>query len=415
MSCGSGTLLVVSLSLSGTAEDGAALLTGGAAADLMAAVLGMAGGSALAWRVEHVDRQPDGPTTVGYAVRVGWADGSVSEEALGATTGPALPDGVVRLTDGETEVGMWRFPFDPDLPGLAAACDPGRMGRLARRLGLGGDVTVRVRTYRPRRRAVVEVAAAGGGFFVKVLRPEKVRAVHELHRAAAEAGCPVPGALGWTEDGLLVLAALPGRTLRQRLLAGERADLDSDDVVGVLDALPRELAGGQRRATWGQKAAHYAEVLAATVPELAARARAVADAVGHLAPEGPDVPVHGDFYEAQLMVDGWRVTGLLDIDTAGRGERLDDAACLLAHLDVLARIHPVLAGEATRLRVRLHRRFARDLDLAALARRTAAVVLSLATGPYRVQEPAWRQATADRVELAERWLMDVHSGEKEER
>ncbi|HEX2130025.1 MAG TPA: phosphotransferase [Actinophytocola sp.] len=377
------------------------LLTGPDAGDLVAAVLAPAGGRPLEWSLGQVDHQPGGRTTVSYDVRVAWADGSATDESIGAASGQ-LPDGVTRLTDGETEIGLWRFPFDPDLPALPAACDPARMGRLAADLGLAGAVTLRVRTYRPRRRAVVEVATPTGTVFVKVLRPEKVRALHELHRVAAGAGCPTP--LGWTEDGLLVLAGLPGRTLRDLLLSGERVDLDPDDVVGVLDALPPSLAAGERRATWGQKAGHYAEVLAATVPSLAARARAVAVAVDHAEPEGPNVPVHGDFYEAQLMIAGGRVVGVLDIDTAGRGERLDDAGCLLAHLSVLAAMYPARAGEVDRLRVSLHRRFARDLDSAALARRTAAVVLSLATGPHRVQEPGWQQATTDRVELAERWL-----------
>ncbi|MCT2584243.1 aminoglycoside phosphotransferase family protein [Actinophytocola gossypii] len=379
------------------------LLTGPDAGDLVAAVLAQAGGRPLEWSVGQVDHQPGGRTTVSYDVRVVWTDGSVTDEALGAASG-RLPDGVTRLTDGDTEVGMWRFPFDPDLPGLPAACDPARMSRLVAGLGLGGPATLRVRTYRPRRRAVVEVATPGGTVFVKVLRPEKVRALYELHRVAADAGCPTPAPLGWTEDGLLVLAGLAGRTLRDRLLAGERVDLDPDDVVAVLDGLPAELAAGERRVTWGQKAGHYAEVLATSVPALGARARAVAAAVDHDTPEGPDVPVHGDFYEAQLMVTGGRVSGVLDIDTAGRGERLDDAGCLLAHLAVLALMYPDHAGELNRLRLSLHRRFVRDLDPAALARRTAAVVLSLATGPHRVQEPGWQQATTDRVELAERWL-----------
>lgn len=369
------------------------LLSGPDAGDLLAAVLGPAGGRPLDWTVTQVDHDH---TTVSYAARVEWPDGSVSHETLGAAGGP-VPDGVTRLTDGRTEVGMWRFPFDPDLPGLAAACAPVRMGRLAARLGLGGTPRLEVRTYRPRRRAVVSVTTSVGTVFVKVLRPDRVEHVHDVHLRAA--GAPVPAPLGWTPDGLLVLSALPGRTLRAALLAGD-ADVVADDVVAVLDALPAPLARGSARRTWGQKAGHYAEVVAAVEPALARRARAVAAEVDHREPEGPHLPVHGDFYEAQLMVEAGRVTGLLDIDTAGRGERLDDAACLLAHLDVLAQIHPGLAHPGTALRAR----FERDLDAAALARRTAAVVLSLATGPHRVADPGWRHATGERIALAEQWL-----------
>jgi hypothetical protein len=47
------------------------------------------------------------------------------------------------------------------------------------------------------------------------------------------------------------------------------------------------------------------------------------------------------------------------------------------------------------------------VDAAELRRRTAAVVLSLATGPHRVQEAGWQVATRARLDLATRWL---HSG-----
>lgn len=385
-------------------------LVGPEAVELLAAVLTPAGGRVEDWRVDQVDHQPGGRTTVGYQVRVGWADGSVTEETLGAATGD-LPPEVARLTDGHTEVGLWRFPFDPDLPALPAACDPHRMGRLATRLGLDGAAArLTVRTYRPRRRAVVELATPTGTIYVKVLRPGRVRSVHEAHRAATAAGYPAPHPLGWTTDGLLVLAALPGRPLRDALLTGTPlTDGVVDGVLAALD-LPPALATGARRLTWGQKARHYAGVIAATVPDLAARARSIAAAVDHAAPEGPDTPVHGDFYEAQLMVAADRVTGVLDIDTAGRGERLDDAACLLAHLAVLADLHPTRRAPIDQFRAALHPRLTQTLDPAALARRTAAVVLSLATGPFRVREPGWRRATTQRVELAERWLAEQMQG-----
>lgn len=383
-------------------------LTGPAAGDLMAAVLAAAGGTVRRWTAREVDHQPRrGTTTVSYAVRVRWRDGTVSEETLGACSGD-LPEQVVRLSDGETEIGVWRFPFDPDLPALSVACSPERARRLLDDVGLGGGdgpVRLRVRAYRPRRRAVVQATVPGGGsVFVKVVRPAKAARLHERHRLAVESGCPVPAPLGWTEDGLVVLAALPGRTLRDVLLGDDRVDLDADVVAAVLDTLPAALATGPPRRTWGQKAGHYAEIVAAAVPELATRARALARAVDHHRPEGPEVPVHGDFYESQLLVSEGRVTGLLDIDTAGRGERLDDAGCLLAHLSVLAQIVPARAEEIGRFALRLERRFARDLDPAALARRTAAAALSLATGPHRVQERDWPTATVRRIELAESWL-----------
>ncbi|MGH3517938.1 MAG: hypothetical protein ACRDQ7_11085 [Haloechinothrix sp.] len=91
-----------------------ALLTGESARELMATVLSAVDGRLLNWAATQVDHEPGRRTTVGYTARVRWADGSVTTERLGACSGQ-LPAGVARLSNGRTEIGMWRFPFDPDL------------------------------------------------------------------------------------------------------------------------------------------------------------------------------------------------------------------------------------------------------------------------------------------------------------
>lgn len=381
-------------------DDGLALLTGEDAGDLLAAALAPAGGEPQHWAVQQVDHQPGLSTVVSYTARVRWPDGVVTREILAAMSGP-LPDGAVRLSDGTTEVGVWRFPHDPRLPALRDACDADRLEQL---LGVR-PTRLRLRSHRPGRRAVIEAETPRGRVFVKVVRPELADALHQRHSVAVAAGCPAPEPLAFAPDGLVVLAGLPGRTLRGVLAEPDAVLPDADEMQAVLDTLPAELATG-RRETWGQRAPHYAEVLACTVPEVpevAERARAVAAEVDH-PPDGPDVVVHGDFYESQLMTSGGRITGLLDIDTVAVGDRLDDLGCLLGHLSVLARLWPARAAAINPLGQRLHRRWSAEYDPAALARRAAAVVLSLATGPHRVQEPGWAANTADRVELAERWL-----------
>jgi aminoglycoside phosphotransferase (APT) family kinase protein len=119
--------------------------------------------------------------------------------------------------------------------------------------------------------------------------------------------------------------------------------------------------------------------------------------------------VHGDFYEGQLLVDGGRICGLLDVDTAGPGDRLDDLACLLGHLSVLGQIDrdraPIINGAgATYLQA-----FESVVSPAALRCRVAAVVVSLATGSHRVQERAWQATTRRRLELAEKWLASARN------
>ena len=387
-----------------------ALLTGPTAGELITAALRGSGLELMGWTATQVDHQPGRGTTVGYAARLRRADGSTSDEVLGASSRAMpvpLPHGVVRIG----EVGLWRFPNDPDLPGLAVASDPGRMRRVCAGIGwLVDDVVTRVVAYRPRRRAVVRVDTSRGVLYVKAVRPDRARGLHRRHRLALAAGCPVPAPLGWSEDGLVVLAGLPGRTLRRHIVRPGADDPLREpgplvaSIVATLHSLPAELATGPRRRTWGQKARHYAEVIASADPDVGGRALRVAAAVHHSSPQSPDAAVHGDFYESQLLVADGVVTGLLDIDTAGRGERLDDAACLLAHLSVLAEIHPGRAPAVQAVGAALLERFTDTMDGADLARRTAAVVLSLATGPHRVQEPGWRATTAARLALAERWL-----------
>ncbi|WP_461068571.1 phosphotransferase [Streptomyces pseudoechinosporeus] len=380
------------------------LLTGPDAGGLLAAALEPSGGQLLSWRVDQIDHQPGNSCTAVYRVQVCGSDGSTGEERIGARTG-RLPRGATVLDNGADRVAVWRFPYDPWLPGLPSACDPVALARLLEDLGCGsGPVRHRVRAYRPGRRAVIEASGAQGRLFIKVVRPSRVDALHQRHRLLTDAGVPAPASLGYTPDGLVVLQALPGRTLREVLREGGGRAPSAQAVLALLDRLPPELASGTPQSSWAAKAPHYAAVVGAALPQLAAQAAELAEEVTTGVGSEPVVAVHGDLYESQLLVDGGRISGLLDVDTAGPGERLDDLACLLGHLSVLAQIDRVRAVGINRLGATYLAAFAGLVDPAELRRRTAAVVLSLATGPHRVQEAGWQAATRARLDLATRWL-----------
>ena len=112
-------------------------------------------------------------------------------------------------------------------------------------------------------------------------------------------------------------------------------------------------------------------------------------------------PTHGDFHEGQLFVAGGRVTGVLDIDTVGPGRRVDDLACLLAHLSTVQRMSPEQAIGLTRLVNLWLPVFDARVDPVELRLRAAAVIISLATGPYRAQQPQWQAETAGMLNAAE--------------
>jgi hypothetical protein len=120
-----------------------------------------------------------------------------------------------------------------------------------------------------------------------------------------------------------------------------------------------------------------------------------------LGPPGREA-THGDFHEGQLLVAGGAVSGLLDVDTIGPGHRVDDLACLLAHLSTVQRMNTRQAARMQRLVRTWMPVFDARVDPVQLRLRAAGVVISLATGPYRGQEPRWRQETMDIVDAAER-------------
>ena len=151
------------------------------------------------------------------------------------------------------------------------------------------------------------------------------------------------------------------------------------------------------------RVADHAAVLGAVLPHLRPRLEALCAVLTASDPGAhPAVPVHGDFYESQLLVDDGVVVGLLDVDTVGRGHRIDDWATLLGHLALLEHILPEpVTAQSYRRAVAEH----------ALARwpgthlrpRVAAVLVGLATGPFRVQQVDWPALTAARLALAEEW------------
>jgi len=389
-------------------DDHLALLTGPGMGDGLAAALAARGEELVAFRLRVVDHRPGHSTTAAFDARVRGAAGE-RDLVLGASSRPAETSsrtGVVRVPCGTTEVTVWRLADDPSLPGLAVVTDAGAAAALLTSFGVEpGPVRLAVRRYRPRRRAVVEVRTPSARLFVKVLRRGLAEPLAQRHLLLRAAGLPVPRVVGWTGDGLLVLEALPGTTLRTRLREGGEPAPDGPALLDLLARLPDAVRELPARPAWSDEVGHYAAVTAAALPREAERCRQLAARVRAGLPDLPATDaVHGDLYEGQLLLDGGRICGLLDVDAAGAGRRADDLACLLAHVHVLAQREPGHAATSTALAERWLAAFDRCTDPADLRVRVAAVLVSLATGPHRVQERGWPDATRARLDLAEAWL-----------
>jgi Phosphotransferase enzyme family len=373
---------------------------------IMALAIAEAGGSLEALDRRQVLYKPGRQVVARFAARVAW-QGQVTDETLVAAAGAAGPPvGSLVVGDGELTVGVWRWPFDPYLPGLASAMEPDRVRAVV--ADLGGDpgpVRLTPMAYRPGRRAVVRAVVGEQVLYFKIVPTDEAEALHQRHVAVA-GRLPTPVSLGWSPSlGLLALEALPGQVLRETLLSGRSAPapealIDLLDEVADLDGAALERVAA--RPTSVERAAGHALVLEAILPDQRDRLRRLVDRLGDVAPVRPGM-IHGDLHDSQLLVRDGDISGLLDIDGLGPGDRLDDPATLIAYLSAL---EADLPRAGLRLRgysegiARASSRLAEPDDL---ARRVAATFVGLATSPFRVQQTHWRAATLRLIALAERW------------
>lgn len=201
-------------------------------------------------------------------------------------------------------------------------------------VALGGEVLV----HRLHKRAVVR----HGARFTKVVRPGRAAAIRASSEAVAgacaSAGLAAAPVLAATDD-TITFGALAGRTLHDLGEAGwpgwralavawpafTRRHVD----VGVHDA-------GREASTlieWVGRLDRF-EALPAHRRALRRAAEQVADALVSGRPDASGL-LHRDLHDKQVLWDATTgAVGLLDLDTAARGEPALDLANLAAHVDL---------------------------------------------------------------------------------
>lgn len=313
-----------------------------------------------------------------------------------------IPEGAILVEGPDATVGLWVVPNDPLLPGLRSALDETIVSDLLSDLGSSEEVVrSRLRAYRPGRRAVIEVEAGASSIFLKVVPPPEVDELHEKHRFLS-GFLAVPDSLGVAKDlGIVVMGALPGVDLRTTLRSGATPVPDPLTIARMVEELPAPVADWKVRSPI-EAMSYVVSLLEALLPDQADRLAELGERIGD-DPDRDQVPVHGDFHEAQILAIGERPIGLIDVDTFGWGRSGDDAATMLGHLHLLAPGCRV-PSQVLELARGLNQYWDAHLDPVDLRLRTAAVVLGLATGPFRVNRPKWRPETMERIEVAEQWV-----------
>jgi len=393
-----------------------AWLTGPQARAAVDAFVAATGGEVVGAGVHEVHHRPGAGVTVGYDVRVRLAgEAEPRPDYVLLTTGSiddadaGCRDRVVRLALNDRTVHAWRHPDDPLLPGLPAASD---VTTAAARTGLDGDpgaAVLELVVYRPMRRAVLSLATNRRRVYLKVVRRDQLEGLLVRNRCAEPAGAP-PVQDVWDEC-VLVFPQAQGEPLPELLARDGAAGVDPRELLACLDAISPEAMDLPLRRPWAERSRHYADAACNVLPDCVERVmalqRGVAAQIERIGP-GPLVPTHGDFHAANILMTGVAITALLDVDTIGPGQRVDDLACLVGHLSVLPCLAPQTYVHVPTTIVRWLSVFDRVVHPAALRARAAGVVLSLlASMPANHRDDDVRRDALARLAVAEALLADA--------
>lgn len=394
----------------------AAHLTGDLATAVLQPAVALEAAELLSCRATQVQYRVGSEVIVRYRAEVRRADGTIANDTLlaAATYGYEL-DGTVPVEAEQPDgtplrASVWRWPYDPRLPALGAAVTPGLVEALLEQspeapsaealLGSpAGENAIEVVVYRPTERAVVRLVGADRPLYLKIVPPGTTETLVARHVALAEAGVPVPRVLAADlAAGWFALAAVEGPTLRD-ILKGEPHAIgeplpEPARFIELSDAIARadvtDLSGPRSRLA---DAHGHAAMLRTVLPDAGARLERISAALDEVTERRELVPIHGDLHEGQLVMENGAIVGVLDVDDAGPGHPLGDLATLLGHIRfrAISTDRVDIAAYFDRAR----RQFAAACgDPAGLAAETGAVLVGLATGPFRIQADDWKVTTS---------------------
>lgn len=392
----------------------ARFLSGPESSEILRVPVEAAGGVLHSARIRQVQYRPGSDVVVRYSTQVSWHGApAVRETHLASSTIYGGHSGAVPVTadvnGASLSVGVWRWPFDPVLTGLRSAATPRSAAALCGIDDLSG-VALKLVSFRPTDRAVFQLSTPRGTFFLKVVAPRTADAITNRHVAAITAGVPAARVLACQSDlGVIVLEGLSGTMLRDVVKSGtgvlpEASEFDRlGDMVASVQ-LPSMRAVPARR----EHAVLHAAMLASVMPTERARLGELSSAIDTAPSTSSECVVHGDLHDGQLLTAGGKITGVLDLDDLGLGSAVDDRANLLGFLRYRAVTRPAMRARLTEYADGLRRASAQILDPIQLDVTTAAVLVGLATGPFRVQHSDWRSSVSSLLDVAETHLDHNH-------
>jgi Ser/Thr protein kinase RdoA (MazF antagonist) len=311
------------------------------------------------------------------------------------------------------------YPVDRSLRQLVLVSQRSEAGRLladattARLAGLDIEELGLVR-YKPARKALLHYRLRAGAAqdwgreaYAKTYADDRAPRMDRLIRRLRASGVPLPEPLGASEEHRVGFQAAAAGVPLLELRGHGRYEAALGGVVDALARLhavsPADLGHDLPAPSAGYDAwllKQAAETLATLLPDDAVRVRRLADEIASelegLPPAEPR-PIHGDFYDDQVLVGDGTLT-LLDLDEVRLGDPLTDVGNFLGH--VSAKLTDEGRVDASR-----------EAFLGAWASRTggdrcapllheAAALILMAVGPFRRLEADWPDGIRRHLDLA---------------
>ena len=318
----------------------AAFLVSPAAESIISAAVESLGWSLLEYSTDKPFLRPGAGVSVGYFVTARATDRDFSTYLTASTEKVETSHAVLTFTDPSgvvvDPIHVWQFPHDPALPGLPEATNAEFMSQQLGIPNLTADIVV----YRPTRRAVVEYKKDGESVaFGKILHPKTGKELVRRTNAVGEGDAPIPAIIYSTDSGVVISETARGHSFSNEIaFRPDGAIPKIAEFEQILDSLGPAVKALDEHSSWAKRIRHYAKTAREILPAYTQDIDRITKMVTEIIKAdfgGPDVATHGDFFEANILIDDDGALTLIDLDHVGPGKRNDDWGCLLAHVSVL--------------------------------------------------------------------------------
>lgn len=382
-------------------------------------------------RVVYLKYKPRTNCLAAYKVAVGGREVDVYAKTFGPDSEVKIENamrrkekagslGAGRIVLEEREISAAFFPNDDKLKQLGKLSDD--RGKFIKRLVPDRpelwDGELRMLRYKPERRYVAQVCVGGEPrATLKLYREEDYwttrRNAGALNKAFKKSGpFRVPDLLGSSKKRHAVAFEWhDGRPLGEALADPAERTGALETAGAALAELHEQPASGLRRLTRKDEVkilASLVEPMVFNSPDLEGRARAIAETLAERLRREPPVerPIHGDFYEDQVIIGDGTAT-LLDLDEAASGDPAADLGLFIAHLEkdaMLGGFDRESVVPAAQSLLEGYRAYGAEVDSERVRLYTAVGLFRLAPHPFRTREPEWPELTREFLDRAEKLL-----------